>query len=53
MDSLAGFVRAGLEDGRDGVSITDSTQVVLTGGLKTRREDQLPDRVLLLTHQNT
>lgn len=33
---FAGFVRAGLEDGRDGVSIADGAEVFFTGGRSAR-----------------
>lgn len=36
LDLLAGFVRAGLEDGRDGVSIADGAEVFFTGGLQEK-----------------
>lgn len=34
MDSLAGLVGAGLEDGRDGVSVADGAEVFFTGRLR-------------------
>lgn len=35
-DSLAGLVGAGLEDGRDGVSVADGAEVFFAGRLRHR-----------------
>lgn len=37
-NSLAGFMGAGLEDGRYGVCIADGTQVVFAGGLRRKKK---------------
>ncbi len=51
MDSLAGLVGAGLEDGRDGVSVADGAEVFFTGWLR-QKENSWWDICVTLLNSN-